>query len=157
MSEVIGAILLSNADRYCILELQRRRTKVLNRGGTGVFCASGAHEGWSSGLEAFRSSGFELSSLGFDLNPRGLHLWCLTMVKHFHGKIMILMRFWSPTWGEPKYSIRAIPERLVPTLLSTSVRPFWSSKCAAAVDHFSLKILRGIALSSQTWGPAAEA
>ena len=51
-----------------------QQTEVLNRGGTGVFCASGADEGWSSCLEAVRSSGFELSSLGFELNPRGLHL-----------------------------------------------------------------------------------
>ena len=50
------------------------RTEVLNKGGTCVFGASGGHEGWSSGLEAVRSSGFELSSLGFELNPRGLHL-----------------------------------------------------------------------------------
>ena len=32
------------------------------------------------------------------------------MVKHFHEIIMILMRFWSPKWGEPKYSIRVVPE-----------------------------------------------
>ena len=74
MSEVIGTFFLQTADTHCILELQRRRTEVLNRGGTGVFCASGAHEGWSSGLEAFRSSGFELNSLRFELNPRRLHL-----------------------------------------------------------------------------------
>ena len=32
------------------------------------------------------------------------------MDEHFHEKIMIRMRFWSPKWGEPKYSIRVVPE-----------------------------------------------
>ena len=36
MSQVIWAFLLQNADTYCILELQRGRTEVLNKGGTTV-------------------------------------------------------------------------------------------------------------------------
>ena len=36
MSQVISAFLLQNADTYCILELQRGRTEVLNKGGTTV-------------------------------------------------------------------------------------------------------------------------
>ena len=51
-----------------------------------------------------------IRSPGFELNPGGLHFLCLTMDEHFHKTIMIRMRFWSPKWGEPKYSIRVAPE-----------------------------------------------
>ena len=81
---------------------------------------------------------------------------------------MIRTLFFNPNWGEPKYSIRVVPERtevlnrggthvwrtfmgsggLVPPLLSTSVRRRWSSKMQY-VSHFKAKRLRSL----QTWVP----
>ena len=43
--------------------------------------------------------------------PGGLPLRCRTMDEHFHKKMMIRIRFFNPKWGEPKYSIRVVPER----------------------------------------------
>ena len=45
------------------------------------------------------------------VSPGGLPLLCLTMDEHFHKKMMIRIRFFNPKWGEPKYSIRVVPER----------------------------------------------
>ena len=65
------------------------RTEVLTKGGTGFLGASGP---WK-------------------VCPGGLPLLCLTMDEHFHKKMMIRIRFFNPKWGEPKYSIRVVPER----------------------------------------------
>ena len=65
------------------------RTEVLTKGGTGFL---GASRAWK-------------------VCPGGLPLLCLTMDEHFHKKMMIRIRFFNPKWGEPKYSLRVVPER----------------------------------------------
>ena len=65
------------------------RTEVLTKGGTGFLGASGP---WK-------------------VCPGGLPLLCLTMDEHFHKKMMIRIRFFNPKWGDPKYSMRVVPER----------------------------------------------
>ena len=65
------------------------RTEVLTKGGTGFL---GASRAWK-------------------VCPGGLPLLCLTMDERFHKRMMILTRFFNPKWGEPKYSIRVVPER----------------------------------------------
>ena len=65
------------------------RTEVLTKGGTAFWVPPGL---WK-------------------VCPGGLPLLCLTMDEHFYRKMMIRIRFFNPKWGEPKYSIRVVPER----------------------------------------------